>query len=45
MNQDDSNELRWIRQALEERNTLLKEQNNILKNIEKSLDNIYGAFP
>lgn len=45
MNQEDSKELRWIREELEEHNKLIKEQNAVLKLICKNLKYIYEGMP
>ena len=45
MNPEDSNELRWIRIAIEDHNKLIQEQNEILKKINGRIDAIYGAIP
>ena len=44
MNKLDSNELRWIRQALEERNELIENQNKLLAIIANKLDTISGGM-
>lgn len=42
--QEDFNELRWVRQALEEQNTLLANQNKLLAEIANALNRIYGGM-
>ena len=42
MNKLDSNELRWIREAIEERNKIEEEKNNTLNCILDELRNIKG---
>ena len=42
MNKLDSNELRWIREAIEERNKIEEEKNNTLNCILTELRNIKG---
>lgn len=42
MNKLDSNELRWIREAIEERNRIEEEKNNTLNCILDELRNIKG---
>lgn len=44
MNAIDSNELRWIRQALEERNELIENQNKLLAVIADRLNDIHGGM-
>lgn len=45
MNKEDSTELRWVRQALEEQNILLANQNKVLSEIANALNRIYGGLP
>lgn len=45
LDRDDSDELRWIRQALEEHNTLIANQNKLLTEIVNKLDKIYMGLP
>lgn len=45
MNHEDSIELRWIREALEKRNELIKEQNVLLSEIKSEIRRIYEGMP
>lgn len=45
MRAGDSTELRWIREALEKRNELIKEQNVLLSEIKGEIRRIYEGMP